>query len=110
LAHKATILATTFGGVSLNTDKAIKAVFADPAKRNQFRSAQLVNLIKDLLSNEEALRELGKSPDDIERILKEKKAAQPVVVAPPQVPLGGVQGQTGGDGEQDNQDEQVGAA
>lgn len=60
--------------------------------------AQRVNLIADILSPEQKLRELGYSEEDIVRIMKEKAAAAPpppVLVPPGTVQPPGAQGQQG---------------
>lgn len=74
LAHKATMLANAFGGMSLDTEAMITAVFAPAEKLNLNKRADYVSKVAPHLSDEEILKELGKGPDEIKGIIAQMQA------------------------------------
>jgi hypothetical protein len=52
----------------------ITATFDPPERRDLMSKAAIVNLVRDDVSEEERLRILGKSEEELEKIMKEKEA------------------------------------
>jgi hypothetical protein len=81
VAHKATLLLNTFGGMQLDPSLLIAAVFAPAERRDPLTRAQIAAAEAPFVSRRETLRTLGRSPAEIERILaeiaEEARAAAP---------------------------------
>ena len=88
LAHKATVLANTFGkpGQPLDTDALITAVFASPEDSDPLTLAQVADAIAPFVSEQEVLRVLNYGPDAQQQILKERKADKKANTPAPAVP------------------------
>lgn len=77
LAHKATLLATTFSNTPLNTQALITAVFAPVDDPDTLQLAEQAQAIAPYVSEEEILRKLNYGPDKITQIMAERRAAAP---------------------------------
>jgi hypothetical protein len=73
VAHKATLLLNTFGGLQLDPSLLITSVFAPAERRDPLTRAQIAAAEAPFVSRRETLRTLGRSPAEIERILAELK-------------------------------------
>lgn len=71
VAHKATLLLNTFGGLALDPTLLIAAVYAPAERRDPLTRAQVATAEAPFVSRRETLRTLGRSPAEIERILAE---------------------------------------
>lgn len=72
--HKATLLRNAFGGEELNTEALIATRWRNATLRDEKYVVDLVNAKKGVLSDEQALRELGYTEDEIATIQREKQA------------------------------------
>lgn len=71
LMHKATRLANVFGNADLDEEARIATIFTHAQRSNPLAvAAQLVQLA-EVEGKREALRDIGKQPEDIDRIMKE---------------------------------------
>ena len=75
VAHRMVEITNAYGKRQYNEAAVITAVFAEPERRDIISKATVVNLIKDLLSTQAALRMLGFSEAEIEKIISEKDEA-----------------------------------
>lgn len=83
LAHKATLLATTFSNTALDTTALITAVFAPVDDPDTLQLAEQAQAIAPYVSEEEILRTLNYGPDKITQIMAERRAAAPAPAALP---------------------------
>jgi hypothetical protein len=87
VAHKATLLLNTFGGLQLDPTLLIAAVFAPAERRDPLTRAAIATAEAPFVSRRETLRTLGRSPSEIERILAE--IAEEGAQAAPAITTGG---------------------
>ncbi len=71
IAHKATMLANTFGGLELDTEAMITSIFMSPDRRDPLTQGKIADAVAKHVSRREVLRLLGKGPDDQNKILTE---------------------------------------
>jgi hypothetical protein len=83
IAHQATRLAQTFGGAQLDPDLLITAVFAPSERRDPLARSSIATAEAPFVSRRETLRTLGRSPEEIERILTELDQEAPKAPPPP---------------------------
>lgn len=89
VAHKATLLLNTFGGLQLDPALLITAVFAPAERRDPLTRAAIATAEAPFVSRRETLRTLGRSPAEIERILAELKEEASAAAAAPIVTTNG---------------------
>lgn len=76
VAHKATVLANTFGGQNLDTNALITTVLLPVARRDPLTLAQIAQAESAFVSERQTLRTLGYAPKEIERIVAERQQEQ----------------------------------
>ena len=69
LAHKATRLGNAYGKAGLDEDLRITAAFAPSQRSNPLAIAQQLGYLIEAEGRREALKDFGKNPDEVERIM-----------------------------------------
>jgi hypothetical protein len=92
LMHKATLISNSFDGTTFDTEKMISVSWHDPALRDDKYIAQTMALKAPFISEEQVLRELGYTEQQIGVIMRERAekakrdAEQALALAPPPPP------------------------
>lgn len=93
VAHKATLLANTFGAAGLDTAALITTVLMPVARRDPLTLSAIAAAEAPFVSERQTLRTLGYAPKEIDRIMAERQQER-VATAPPA--LQNAPGQPGG--------------
>jgi hypothetical protein len=76
VAHKATVLANFFNNASLNTDAVISARYRPADRTDPVTRATVAGMLAPFVSEEEVLRILDYDPEQLARIMEERKGNQ----------------------------------